>query len=218
MAQDTSGAIAELHARIEEGGQPQAICELLDGLSHEQRLEATRSLTRRLQKKLYALVDGFRPVTLLDMVPAKVPQLTPVRHHGKNTMPVFTLFEKRFYRAADQDPSAPKELGGANFQSIQLLTGPGYFVAKDSPDKPEVLVDYYHVPGVAPESFPKIVPNGFNRSGLIYGSMIDTLRRVSEHITVGSAAKHGKDIGAFFMLCREDFSTRPTSSALSSQE
>ncbi len=193
----------ELQARIQEAARPQVISDLLDRLGHEGRIAATRALDRSSQKKLYTLVDGFRPVTLLDMVPASVPQLTAVRHYGKNSMPMFTLFEKRFYRAPDQDPSAPKELGGANFQSIQLLTGPGYFVAVESKDKPEVLVDYYRVPSVAPDGFMKIVPNGWNRSGLIYGQMIDTLRRVSEHVTIGTAAKRGKDIGAFFVLCRE---------------
>jgi hypothetical protein len=195
---------SELQARIAEGAKPQVICDLLDRMSHEGRVAATRALDRRAQKTLYRLVDGFRPVTLLDMVPAHIAPLTAVRHHGKNSMPMFTLFEKRFYRAPDQDPKAPEQLGGANFQSIQWLTGPGYFVAVPSKEKPEVLVDYYRVPSIAPEGFMKIVPNGFNRSGLVYGSMIDTLRRVSEHVTIGSAAKHGKDIGAFFVLVRED--------------
>jgi hypothetical protein len=156
-------------------------------------------------------VDGFMSVRLVVMVPAHVPELSAVRHYGKISMPMFTLFEKRFYRLPGNEPSAPKELGGANFQSIQWLTGPGYFVAVDDPKKAEVLVDYYRVPSVAPQGFDKIVPNKNNRSGLVYGSMVDTLRRVSEHVTVGSAAKHRRDIGAFFMLCREEAASAPGS-------
>jgi hypothetical protein len=33
--------------------------------------------------------------------------------------------------------------------------------------------------------------------------MIDTLRRVSEHVTIGHANKHGKDMSAWFILCRD---------------
>lgn len=207
--QSTQAAIAELHARIlETPPNLKAITALLDGLSESDRIAATRSLTRSLQRTLYKIVDGYLPVRLVDMVPPGIAGMTAVRHFGKNTMPMFTLFEKRFYRLPNNDASAPKELGGANFQSIQALTGPGYFVAVDDPKKPEVLVDYYRVPNVAPDGFLKIVPNKGNRSGLVYGSMIDTLRRVSEHVTIGSAAKHGKNIGAYFMLCREEAAGR----------
>lgn len=199
---DSSGAIAELRGRI-EAGAPQPISDLLDGLDEPSRLAAVRSLGRGQQRKLWHAVDGFRSVRLVDMVPPGVPDLTAVRHYGKNSLPLFRLFEKRFYRPGGQDPSHPKELGGANFQSIQLLTGPGYFVAVDSPERPEVLIDYYRVPKVKPDDFFPIEENRRNRGGLVYGYMIDTLRRVSEHVTIGSAAKHGKDIGAYFVLCRD---------------
>jgi hypothetical protein len=33
--------------------------------------------------------------------------------------------------------------------------------------------------------------------------MVDTLRRVSEHVTIGSAARNGRDLGSWFILCRE---------------
>ena len=39
---------------------------------------------------------------------------------------------------------------------------------------------------------------------LVYGFMVDTLRRVSEHVTIGSAARKGKDLGSWFILCREE--------------
>jgi len=199
---ESTQAIAELHARI-EAGAPQPISDLLDGLGEPTRIAAVRSLSRAQQRKLWRAVDGFRSVRLLDMVPASTPDLSAVRHYGKKSLPLFLLFEKRFYRPTGLDPKSPSELGGANFQSIQLLTGPGYFVAVDSPDRPEVLVDYYRVPKVKPDDFLPIEENRRNRGGLVYGYMIDTLRRVSEHVTVGSAAKHGKDIGAYFVLCRQ---------------
>lgn len=199
---EAQAAIAELH-RLIEAGAPQPISDLLDRLPEDARIAAVRSLARGQQRKLWKVVDGFREVRIIDMVPSGTPDLTAVTHYGKNSLPMFRLFEKRFYRPGGQDPHKPTELGGANFQSIQLLTGPGYFVAVDSPKRPEVLVDYYRVPKVKPDDFFPIEENRSNRGGLVYGYMIDTLRRVSEHVTIGSAAKHGKDIGAYFMLCRE---------------
>ena len=70
--------------------------------------------------------------------------MTPLRHYGKNSMPMFTLFEKRFYRPEGQDPNAPRELCGANFQRISPLTGPGYFVVTPHPSRAnEVDVDSF---------------------------------------------------------------------------
>jgi hypothetical protein len=37
----------------------------------------------------------------------------------------------------------------------------------------------------------------------VYGFMVDTLRGVSEHVTIGCAARKGKEIGSWFILCRE---------------
>lgn len=203
-ANAVSDASSELAARIrDEQSTLQSIADLLDRLSEPDRIAVARSLGPALQRKLYRRVEGFLPLTLADMVPPSVPALTAVRHYGRNSLLMFRLFEKRFYRLPDQDPSAPKELGGANFQSIQALTGPGYFVAVEDANRREVLVDYHRVPSVAPEGFLPIAGNDRGRSRLVYGFMIDTLRRVSEHVTVGSAARHGKSIGAFFMLCRQ---------------
>jgi hypothetical protein len=38
----------------------------------------------------------------------------------------------------------------------------------------------------------------------VYGFMVDTLRRVSLHVTIGSAARNGRDLGSWFVLVRED--------------
>jgi hypothetical protein len=34
--------------------------------------------------------------------------------------------------------------------------------------------------------------------------MIDRLRRVSKHVTIGSAARNGRDLGSYFILNRAD--------------
>ena len=171
----------------------------LDGLSDADRPDAVRCLGPRAQRRLWRLADGFARVTLDDMVPRDQPPFAPVRHYGRNSLLAFTLFEKRFYRFPDRDDA----LGGANFQHISKFTGPGYYIARNDVERGEVLIDYTQVPTEHPEGWPPIVPNERGVSRFIYGNMIDTLRRVSEHVTIGHAARHGKEIPAWFLLCRE---------------
>jgi hypothetical protein len=196
---------SELKGRLGAGTiEPQAVSDLLDAASHEQRVQAIRSLGRSEQRALYAAVDGFRPVALADLVPKAAADFETVRHYGRNTLPVFTHFEKRFCRPHGSDPAVPDYLLGYNFQTMSALTGPGYFLAVPSKDRPEVLVDYHRVPEAAPDEWPAIRPNHRGLSRFVYGYMIDTLRRVSEHVTIGSAARKGKDLGSWFVLCREE--------------
>jgi hypothetical protein len=74
----------------------------------------------------------------------------------------------------------------------------------EDPARGEVDIDYRRVPSVAPEGWPKVTTNTGPLSWLFYGDMVDTLRRVSEHVTIGSAKKLGRDIGAYFVLCRKE--------------
>ncbi len=194
----------ELKARISEAAMDRtAIAALLDGLDPRDRVAATRSLGRDEQRRLYAAVDGFLSVRLEDMVPAAVPDFAQVRHHGKNTLPAFTHFEKRFCRPKGADPHKPEALYGFNFQTLSPLTGPGYFLAVEASGRPEVLVDYNRVPEDQPEGWPAIRANERGLSRFVYGFMVDTLRRVSFHVTIGSAARKGKDLGSWFVLCRQ---------------
>jgi hypothetical protein len=200
-----TAAAQELTARLADAAiDPTGIAALLDGLDHVQRVEAVRSLGRTEQRRLYAAVDGFRPLVLADLVPPSVPDFTPVRHHGRNTLPVFTHFEKRFCRPRGADARKPETLYGFNFQTMSPLTGPGYFLAVPAPGRPEVWVDYRRVPSEHPDGWPEIRSNERGLSRFVYGFMVDTLRGVSEHVTIGSAARNGKDLGSWFILCRED--------------
>lgn len=200
-----TAAAQELTARLADAAiDPTGIAALLDGLSHVQRVEAVRSLGRTEQRRLYAAVDGFRPLALADVVPPSVPDFTPVRHYGRNTLPAFTHFEKRFCRPRGADARKPETLYGFNFQTMSPLTGPGYFLAVAAPGRPEVWVDYRRVPSEHPDGWPEIRSNERGLSRFVYGFMVDTLRGVSEHVTIGSAARNGKDLGSWFILCRED--------------
>ena len=204
MSNTGGDAARELAARLTETPtDPRRISDLLDSLEHERRVAAIRSLGRGAQRRLYAAVDAFREVRLEDLVPEGVGDMVTVRHFGKNTLPAFTHFEKRFCRPAGADARKPGRLFGFNFQSLAPLTGPGYFVATDDPNRREVLIEYTQLPEAHPDGWPEIRPNDRGLSRFVYGYMIDTLRRVSEHVTIGSAARKGRDLGSWFALCRE---------------
>lgn len=196
--------VLELRGRLRETPvQMERIRALLDGLEHGDRVEAVRSLGRPEQRRLYEAAQGFAELRLRDLVPPDRAEGQTVRHFGRNTLPLFTLFEKRFCRPAGQSPGAPRELWGFNFQALSPLTGPGYFVATEDPGVAEVLIDYRRVPPTAPAGWPAVRSNERGLGRFVYGFMVDTLRRVSEHVTIGSAARHGRELGSWFILARE---------------
>ena len=202
MANDTR--VAELGARLRESPvRMKEVAALLDGASHEERVRWVRSTRRAEQRRLYQAAEGFLPLSLQDLVPAPRADGETVRHFGRNTLPAFTHFEKRFCRPAGEDPRAPRVLHGFNFQSLAWLTGPGYYVAYADPSLPEVLVDYREIPREAPPGWPPLRRNEGVPSRFVYGFMVDRLRRVSEHVTIGSAARNGRDLGSWFALARE---------------
>jgi hypothetical protein len=178
--------------------------EHLDSLSSAECIQALRSLDRAAQRNLFEGVAGFLPLHLADLVPTSVADLAEVRHRGKNSLPVCTHFEKRFCRPRGADPRRPERLFGFNQQRFARLTGPGYFVATEDPERHEVRIDYADIPSERPDGWPRIRDNDTGLASLVYGNMLDTLRRVSEHVTVGSAARHGRNLDSWFVLCRED--------------
>ena len=203
-SRDAAARAGELEARlVEHPIRPLQISDLLDASTHDERVAAVRSLGRSQQRRLYEAVDGFRPVRLEHLVPASVENFTCVRHYGRNTLPLFTCFEKRFCRPRGADSLKPAEIYGFNFQILAPVTGPGYFVARQHPSRPEVSIDYNDVPPEHPEGWPEIRRNERGLARFVYGFLVDTLRGVSEHVTIGSAARRGKDIGSWFVLCRE---------------
>jgi hypothetical protein len=201
----SAGASKELRFLIRARPfEPERIRRFLDERSHRERIAAIRSLGRAELRTLYVGVDAFEPVTLETLVPARVADLTEVRHHGKNSLPIFTHFEKRFCRPRSGDRSSAAELYGFNFQTLAPLSGPGYFIATASEERPEVLIDYRRLPVERPQGWPPIRSNEHGLARLVFGSLCDTLRGVSEHVTIGSASRNGKELGSWFALVRED--------------
>ena len=132
-------------------------------------------------------------------MPASQPNRSFVRHYGKNSLPVFSHFEKRFARPEDGSPV----LWGFNHGPLMGLIGPGHFVMRTGPDDGEMHVDYYSTPPERLEGAPPLKANTAGISTLVYGNMVDVLRRVSEHVTIGRAIKKGQDTPNYFLLCRE---------------
>jgi hypothetical protein len=195
---------AELTARVRETPlRMKELAALLDGLRHEERVAWVRSVGRAEQRRLYEAAAGFLPLALADLVPPARAAGETVRHFGKNTLPAFTHFEKRFCRPEGEDAQRPTRLFGFNFQSMAWLTGPGYYVAHADPSLPEVLIDYRELPPAAPAGWPPLRRNETGAARFVYGFMVDRLRRVSEHVTIGSAIRNGRELGSWFLLARE---------------
>jgi hypothetical protein len=181
------------------GGSAQEVTSLLEDLDHAGRLAAIRALGFADQRLLYDCVEGHLVLTIDDLVPPDRGARTTVRHHGKNSMPAFTLFEKRMLRPVE----GVSELWGYNHQTMSPVSGPGYFVAYDASERGEVDIDYTRVPDEQPAGWPAPAPNERGLSNLIYGNMVDVLRGVTAQVTVGRAFWKGVAQPNYFVLCRE---------------
>ncbi len=171
----------------------------LDALGSDARVRLVRSLSGSAQAKLYEAAKGVRKMRLDDLVPADVPALQEVVHEGKNSLPLFTHFAKVFCRPKGDG----QEVWGYNRSGgfVQTVVGPGYFVAYEGPGD-EVLIDYTRLPKGKVASWPEILSNHDRLSRFVYAGMIDALRGVSSHVSVGRAIRNGKVQDNWFVLCR----------------
>lgn len=171
----------------------------LDALDAQARTAQVCALSKRAQAALYEAAKGTRKLKLTQLVPLDVPDLSEVVHHGKNSLGAFTRFEKVFCRPKRD----AKELWAYNRTGrlIERSVGPGYCVAYEGPGD-ELLIDYTRVPDGKPESWPEIISNRNRLGRFVYGGMIDALRAVTEHVTVGRAIRGGKVMDNWFVLSR----------------
>lgn len=181
----------------------EAFARSFESASHPERVEITRAIDRKGQEKLWEAAKAG-PVTIGQMVPPDLGPLREVIFHGKNSLPAFTHFEKRFCRPAAG--FSRDELWGYNHQALQPFTGPGYFVAYDSPGNGfgPVAIDYTKIPPGRPPHWPEIHDNRYRLSRFIYNGTVDYMRRVSEHLLIGRATRAGQAMPNWFLLCRED--------------
>jgi hypothetical protein len=187
---------------------------VLDELGHTGRLATVRGWDGDTMARLYEALKGYMPVTLDYFVPPQLPPLTEVIHHGKNSLPAFTHFQKRFCKPAAGDPGEGKTLWGYNHNGafVTWFSGAGYYVAHDW-EAGEIAVDYTLIPPSKPASWPDAVETNARGVGprAVYGNMVDIMRGLSKNVSIGRARRcKGGDpaasdwMDAWFVLCRED--------------
>ncbi len=170
---------------------------ILDGMGHQGRLHTVRGWGKHRQAELFEAAKGYRPLTLSHFVPADVADHTEVIHDGRNTLPLFNNFQKRFCR-----PPEATELHGYNEGSTRVFTGPGYYVATERDG--ELVIDYRRQATAKDPRWPEILPNSKKLGFLVYEGMVDYMRGLSSHVSIGRAEKGGKLIDAYFVLVRQD--------------
>lgn len=188
----------------------------LESVDFETRLKACMSLGKKTQKNLYRLAAD-NPCTLEDMVPANIPPGTSVTLEGKNSLPIFTRFQKLFAWA----PNDAGVLYGFNEGFTRKFIGPGYFVAHLTDDPTHAqegwtqharsVVNYHIVPPAQedlPDGWPKLVPNTKGLQRFVYNGMNDFMRKITDDVCIGGAYKGDKDFNSYFVLVR-----RPIASA-----
>lgn len=177
---------------------PEGTARILALMSEPARTLIVTGLRRRQLAALFELGADNPPPVLEDLVPAAVPPLTEVIHEGKNSLPAFTRFQKRFCRPPHENPV---ELWGYNEQRMRAFTGPGYFVVHTD-DGGDLVIDYRRLPPEKPPAWPPILPNSARLSRFVYHDMVDVLRTVAPSVTVGRAFRRGRPLDAWFALVR----------------
>lgn len=170
----------------------------LDGLSKDERVRQVVAINKAQQIKLWEIAEGSEPLSLDYLVPGDAEPLKAFPFEGKNSLPVFTRFQKVFY--FDKD----KNICGYNKQSMMWFSGPGYMMTRKNPkDERELQVDYTLIPSEHPPGWPEIKSNDVFPSMFIYGGTKDNLRWVSKDVLIGRAFKMGEDpMPNWFVLCR----------------
>ncbi len=177
---------------------------LLDTCGPIARRRAVQSLDRAALAALYdaaAPGDATEGLTLDFLVPAGTEALHEVIHNGRNSLPMFNNFQKRFCRP-DGD-AEQNVLWGYNEGSTRAFVGPGYFVARTHGEG-ELVVDYTALPPRHPVPWPEILPNEARLGRFVWVGMKDVIRRVSQHVSIGRAYRADTAMDAWFALCRED--------------
>jgi hypothetical protein len=152
----------------------------LDAADHGARLAWVRSQGARAQRRLFELCAG-RTVAARDLAHGEGLVLYP----GRNGLPLFSRFEKRIYRSGTDVYGH-----NANPPLVRLVTGPGHFAVVDHPQVPgEVLFDYRRLPPGGRPDIPPIRDNERGLGALVFGDLVDIVRRVSRDVFVGDATK-----------------------------
>lgn len=201
----TSGIVANLRATFAKRSEldVESLRQGLLGMNVKARTAAVRVLGKADQARLWEACEG-RETTAEDFVPAHVPMGREIIHYGKNSLPVFSCFQKRFARA-----EKPDTVYGYNWNGLGWTTaGPGYFIGHHDPAMGGAFgLDYHHLPpsdAALPAGWPAMRANEIGLQRFIYAKMIDYMRKVVDGVTIGRAWRQGVVSDNYFVLVRED--------------
>ena len=166
----------------------------LDALPNAERIAQMRVMGHRDQERLWELAKGQAPIDLNAFVDATEQTII---YEGKNTVPVFSFFQKRFWRPSSGEIVGYNHNGGF----ITALTGPGYFVTVGAEDG-EILFDYTKTPNLQPPGWP--INNSRILTSAVFSGMKDYCRYVAKGVVIGAAFKGGKSRNQYFMLTRAE--------------
>jgi hypothetical protein len=185
-----------LHQMLKGTPTLAAVAAHLEPLSVERRAQEAAQLGLGALVALWELASAAAPLAVSDVLPATREPFKPLHWAGKNSLPLFSHFEKRFYR------DEAGRVWGYNHQAVALagaVTGPGYFAVTPHRDNgDQVLVDYARLPERAPPGWPPITSNSRGLSYLVFHGLEDSLRRVCDGVVIGKANKAGQ----YFSLVR----------------
>jgi hypothetical protein len=204
MATTMGSSATSLSGLLSERASREEIAAFLDGLSGRERVAQALSLRGAEVKRLYQATLGGRELTPDDFVPVEQGEDSTVIFEGRNSLPSFSRFQKRFARMGD-------EVVGYNHQLIPMLStaiGPGFFVvvpANDHSDAPgELYFDYGLEPENIPSGWPRFRPNTAGISYAVDSHMKDYMREAGRKVYVGKAYRNGKSRNQYFLLTRGD--------------
>ena len=165
-----------------------AIAGHLDGLTGDERTAQCLALTPPQQKKLWHLASQSpaNPQPLLGEDGQAI-------FVGRNTLQLFTRFEKRFARVGDA-------VFGYNRHRLSPIIGPGYFTVVSKPAA--LMFDYANVPASSPNEWPRVRANTRGLAKAVYGGLIDDVVWVARDVLIGSARRGDAPLDSYFVLAR----------------
>jgi hypothetical protein len=194
-AQSSAASLAHL---LDAHASAREIESYLDSLPAQQRVAEVLRITGRGVGRLYKAVAAGTPPSLEELIPAG--HKGTVIYEGRNSLPAFTRFQKRFIRLQDD-----RVIGyNHNDPLVTRVTGPGYFWVRPATGEGEhaneLVFDYTEAPPTEPAGWPAYKPNEQGLSKFVYGHMKDYVRRVARGVVVGKAYRNGAPQSAYFSL------------------
>ena len=183
--------MSDLSAALAEAAGAE-LASALDAASETDRVAAIQSMTRDQQKRLWSIASTS-PGPEGELIDAATRDGVQ-RFAGRNTLGVFSRFEKRFFRSKGG-------IFGMNQHALIPLIGPGYFGVTARPVG-GLVFGYRHLPENAPDGWPAVRSNDRGLARTVYGALVDEVVWVSRDVLIGAAFRDGRPLDSYFVLAR----------------